>query len=248
MQNTTTGTAPAVAATKPCTCQPPDSLAAARRQFETLARTALKPCERFICRDRDFEDRRQEGLGRCWEWYSRQVASGAVPDTALVAHATRLAMVNRDRSLVGHEHRPRHDVYDRQGRDVELRRLDMFRDHDDDERRHEDTTLGLARLGVRDPTEHLVSGMDLETWLGVLADDDRELMELRAAGFGFKDIGKATGRSTSGAFCRARQLGGELAERAGLRVRVNGRGRLPGSSTTRPHVHQGRAATPKGGA
>jgi len=205
---------------KPCVYPTAETLVSAQRQFDHLARTALKPCERFICRDRNFEDLRQEGLGRAWEWYSRQVASGHTPDTALVVHATRLAMINRDHSLVGHEHRPRRDVYDRQGIDVELRRLDGYEysDDDDDSRREQDRDVGRARLGVRDPSYNILSAMDLESWLGELAHDDREMVELRGAGFGLEEIGKATGHSVAGVFRRTRQLGSELAERAGLDV------------------------------
>jgi len=90
---------------------PAESVASARKRFDYLIRTVLKPCERFICKDHDFEDRRQEGLGRACSGYSRRVALGHEPDIALVVHAARLAMVNRDHSLSGHEHRPRHDVY-----------------------------------------------------------------------------------------------------------------------------------------
>ncbi|MBI4917364.1 MAG: hypothetical protein HY825_16110 [Acidobacteria bacterium] len=192
-------------------------LHAAQEQFAFLARTALKPCERWICRDRDFEDRRQEGLGRCWEWFSQQVAGGHQPDTALTVHACSLAMRSRGRTLVGHEHRPHHDVYDRQGRDLELRRLEPAYDHDDrDDGTAEDPTVGLARLGVRDPTDNVNSALDLESWLDALPTVDRKMVELRGEGYGLAEIAEATGRSVPAVFRRTRHLGHDLALRAGM--------------------------------
>ncbi len=221
MENTMAGPANAGAVMECCVYPTGPALAEAQRQFDQLARTALKPCERWICRDHDFEDRRQEGLGRCWEWFCRQVTAGVAPDTALVVHACRLAMVNRSRTLVGHEHRPRHDVYDRQGLDLELRRLDGVRDHDDDDDRREeqDPALGLARLGVANPEMNLLSAMDLDDWLDSLTPADRELVEMRGAGFGYEEIANGVGRSVAGVFRRLRQLGEQLAPRSGEVIR-----------------------------
>jgi hypothetical protein len=210
------------------------SVAVARQHFDQLARTVLKSCERFICRDRDFEDLRQEGLGRTWEWYSRQVAGGSVPDTALVVHACRLAMVNRGRSLVGHNHRPHRDVFDRQGVDLELRRLDGIPDADDDPPRGHDPTIGFARLGIRDPNDHVISAIDLAAWLDSLASVDREMVEMRGAGHDLVAIGKATGRSTAGVFRRVRSLGVDLAAQAGLDVPLPSRRRRSPSSSGGP--------------
>ncbi|MBN1774741.1 MAG: hypothetical protein JXB32_26015, partial [Deltaproteobacteria bacterium] len=216
MDNAMSGAADTAAEKKSCVYPIGETLTSAQRQFDHLARTALKPCERWICRDADFEDRRQEGLGRCWEWYCKQVIAGTVPDTALIVHACSLAMKNRSRTLVGHEHRPRHDVYDRQGLDLELRRLDGVRNYDDDDDRHEeqDPALGLARPGVANPEMNLLSAMDLDNWLQSLTSADRELMEMRGAGYGYEEIGVAVGKSTTGAFRRARDLGSQLADHA----------------------------------
>ena len=56
------------------------AVGAARQRFEELVRTGVfKPCERFVCRDRDYEDRVQEGLGATWRWYSQEAAVAHVP-------------------------------------------------------------------------------------------------------------------------------------------------------------------------
>jgi hypothetical protein len=210
-------------------------LAAAQQQFDALVRRGVfKPCERFVCRDRDYEERVQEGLGLTWTWYRQQVAAGTVPDVALVVFAARRAMVNRGRTVVGHEHRWHDDVYDRQGIEVALLRLDGVHDHDDDDdQREQDPSLGLARLGVSNPETNWLSAMDLDTWLGELAAEDREMVELRGAGFGLADIGRATRRSVAGVFRRTRQLGHDLAERAGIELEQgSGTRRAPPSAIT----------------
>ena len=205
------------------TCISDDLLVAAQREFEALVRTGVfRACERAVCYAPDREDRVQEGLAFCWEWYLGQVVLGRQPDTALAVHAARLRTIDRSRRFAGRDRsRWREDVFEAQGRAVELRRLDAIHDgnrDDDDDRRDEDAAVGLARPGIRDPSTNLLSAIDLGAWLEMLASADRDLMELRGAGYGFEEIGKAIGRSTVGAFRRARQLGSELAERAEVTV------------------------------
>jgi hypothetical protein len=199
-----------------------ETLAAAQQKFETMIRAGVfRPVERFVCRDADREDRIAEGLAFGWRWYSQQVALGNDPDVALAVHVVRLRTVDRSRRfLSGDRARWRDDVYQQQGRRIELRRLDAVpdRDDDDDDRHDQDPAVGLARMGVADPTTNVLSAIDLGDWLGTLADSDRELLKMRAAGFGLAEIGRVTGRSTVGAFRRTRLLGFELAERAGVEI------------------------------
>jgi hypothetical protein len=216
------------------------ALAAAQRGFSELyQRGVFKPCERFVCCDRDSEDRVQEGLAFCWEWYRGKTLLGQQPDTALAVHAARLRMVDRSRRFASRDRsRWGEDAYERQGRGIELRRLDEVRDDDEDDERREDPSLGLARLGVNNPESNVVSALDLASWCDTLASADRELLAMRAAGHGLEEIGKATGRSVANVFRRARQLGFELADRAdldpdGCRGR-SGRGRANDDRRVRP--------------
>lgn len=200
-----------------------DVLAVAQERFEDLIRCgALKAAERFVAYAPDREDRIGEGLAHAWRWYRDQFLQGRVPDLALVRHVVNLRTADRRRRFVsGDRSRWQDDVYNRQGRDIELRRLDTVFDDDGDERR-EDRSLGLARLGVQDPTTNLVSEMDLTRWLETLPTTDREMVELRGAGFALGEIGRATGRSVAGVHRRVRQLGEQLALRAGVSVRMDG--------------------------
>ena len=197
-----------------------ESLAAAQEKFENMVKAGVfRPVERFVCRDADREDRIAEGIAFGWRWYSQQVALGNEPDVALAVHVVRLRTVDRSRRFSSGDHaRWRDDIYQQQGRAIELRRLDEVRDEDEEDHREEDGQVRFARPGVRDLSDHLASAIDLTTWADTLPSADRELLDLRWQGHGFEEIGKTIGRSTVGAFRRARQLGLELAERAEVKV------------------------------
>lgn len=199
------------------------ALVAAQERFEALVRRGVfRPCERFVCRDADREDRVAEGIAAAWEWYAREAARGHEPDVALAVHVVRLRTVDRSRRFVrGDGTRWGVDVYVQQQRGgLELRRLDGVHDHDDedDERHEDDPSLGLARFGVNNPEANWLSAMDLEAWLDALPSTDCEMVVMRGAGFELKEIADVTGRSVAGVFRRVRQLGRELADRAGIDV------------------------------
>ncbi len=196
-----------------------DALAVAQESFDALVRRgALKAAERFVAYAADREDRIAEGLAHAWAWYRNQFLEGHVPDLALVRHVVNLRTADRSRRFVaGDRTRWRSDVYEAQGRDIELRRLDSVLDDDgDDDERHEDPSLGLARPGVRDPSDNVISELDLASWLEALPATDREMLELRGAGYGLAEIAKVSNRSVARVFRRTRQLGEQLALRAGV--------------------------------
>ncbi|MBI5488782.1 MAG: hypothetical protein HY905_15715 [Deltaproteobacteria bacterium] len=194
---------------------------AARDQFESIVRSgALRVCERAVYYSNDCDDRVQEGLAQCWAWFRQQAMLGHTPDVALVVHVAKLRTKDRGRRFVsGDGTRWGEDVYIQQERGVDLRRLDGVPDHDDDDERHEDRSLGLARPGIASPEANVLSAMDLGAWFATLSATDGDMLELRYEGFGLEEVGKATGRSTVGVFRRCRRLGVELAERAGISLR-----------------------------
>jgi DNA-directed RNA polymerase specialized sigma24 family protein len=198
-------------------------IAAARKRFDDIIRSgALRVCERTVHYSYDREDRVQEGLASAWRWYAKQAQLGNTPDTALVVHACRLRTVDRGRRFVcGDRARWSADVFVQQERGLELRRLDGVHDHDDDGEHHEeDPSLGIARLGIANPETNIASALDLSSWLNTLASTDREMVAMRGAGFKLEEISKTTGRSVAGVFRRTRQLGLDLAQRAGIEVQA----------------------------
>jgi len=206
------------------------SLDDARRRFDALVRRGVfRPVERFVCRDRDADDRMAEGIGACWAWYAREAALGHEPDVALCVHVVRLRALDRSRSVVPRGRRPALDAYDAAGRPscrVEMRRLDEVRDDDEDQERREDPSLGIARIGVANPEPNIASALDLSSWLDALASADRQMIEMRGAGFKLAEISKTTGRSVASVFRTTRRLGLDLAERAGVEVLTLGGGRF----------------------
>ena len=197
------------------------AISAARERFEDIVRSgALRVCERGVYYAHDREDRVQEGLAAAWQWFSQQAALGRTPDTALVVHVCRLRTKDRGRRFVsGDGTRWGEDVYVGQERGLELRRLGGVHEHDDDDDRHEeDPSLGLAHLGVLDPSTNIISALDLVAWADTLPVDDRKMLKMRYEGHDLAEVGKVVGRSVAGVFRRTRELGVELAERADVDV------------------------------
>ena len=213
------------------------AISAVRERFEDIVRSgALRVCERAVHYSTDRDDRVQEGLAFAWQWFSQQAMLGHTPDTALLVHACKLRTKDRGRRFVcGDRSRWQNDVYNRQGRGTELRRLDGvadLRDDDDQDRHEEDPSLGLARMGINNPERNLLSAMDLVAWTDTLSPSDQRMLEMRYQGHGLDEVGKVAGRSVAGVFRRCRQLGLELAERAGVEIFPTRRGRPRCSSTT----------------
>ncbi len=215
MENSLAGTAATVTGKVWSPCRQTDHLSAARQRFEEMVRAGtFKPAVRYVAGAHDREDRVAEGLAHAWRWYRHQALQGHVPETALVRHVIALRTKDRRRRFVsGDLTRWREDVYERQGTDIQLRRIDEVSDDDERERR-EDRCVGLARPGATNPTTNIVSGIDLDSWLDDLGTDDRKAVTMRGEGYSLGEIGKATGRSAATVCRRVRALGGELATRA----------------------------------
>jgi hypothetical protein len=202
--------------------------ARARRDFEALIRRGVfKPVERFVCRDLDYEERVQEGLGLTYRWYEQQVRLGKTPDVALAVHACRMRTVDRSHRLdSGDRRRWTSDVYHRQGRGgVELRRIQQVDVEDD--LVEQDEPVGLAEAGCQDPRQKLDSALDLDAWLQQLPARDRTLLGMRQAGYGLVEIGKRLRTTSSTVWKHAQDLGHELAGRAEVTIRTKRRRRLP---------------------
>jgi len=200
----------------------------ARGRFQAIvASGALKACERHVAGAYDSDERIAEGLAMTWDWYRKQIALGRDPELALVRHCCKCRTVDRSHRLDSGDRRHwTSDVYAKQGRNgVELRRLQLV-DLEDD-RVEQDPNLGLAEPGCQDPTEKLDSAIDLEAWLKHLSARDRTLLAMKQAGYGLEEIGRKLKTTSSTAWKHGRELGAELAERAGITIDKQRRQRLP---------------------
>jgi hypothetical protein len=176
---------------------------------DKVARGIFGPAVRRIPEDAR-EDRLADAIAQTWSMFDRYARRGVVLDDAILVHSCRQRAhdLGRHFVLAGDARRAR-DVYNPtnylNGR-VELWRIDDA-DEDDDQ-----WLLGLATEMSMDPTEALVSAIDLRNWLGELDDADVAVLAMRLAGHTLGDIGDVTGASVSGAFARCRRLGQRLRE------------------------------------
>jgi hypothetical protein len=166
------------------------------------------------------EDRLAEGIGMAFEQYLARAAEGRVMPDALLVQACHMRAVDLSRRLAGAGGaQPKRDVMDernfKEGR-VEVLRLDGLLGDDEDE----GVVLRLTDVEIGNPARWLVSAIDLETWLSHLSAGDQLLLRLRRAGHTLDEIAKTTARSITAVLQRLRELGRELAERAGVELEV----------------------------
>jgi hypothetical protein len=164
------------------------------------------------------EDRLAEGIGMAFEQYVIRAAEGRSMPDALLVRACHMRAMDLGRRLAGADGaQPKKDVYDernfKEGH-VELLRLDgVYEDGDGP------AFIGFGEPEVPNPARRLASAVDLERWVAGLGDQDRLMLALRQGGHTLTEIGTTLGRSTSLVFGRLRELGRQLAERAGLESR-----------------------------
>jgi len=159
------------------------------------------------------EDRLAEATAMTWEMYTRYVNRGVLLDDAILVHSARQRAHDLRRQFVPADgcHRAR-DTYDKrnylEGR-VELYRINDV-DEDDDQ-----WLLGCATYLAMDPTETIVSALDLRRWLANLDDPDVIMLGMRCAGCTLESIADEVGLSVSSVFSKLKRLGTELRERIG---------------------------------
>ena len=186
---------------------------------DKVARGIFNPVARHLREDL-VEDRLAEGIGMAFEQYANRAARGEVMNDAVLVLACHMRAIDMGRRLAGaYGGQPKRDVYDERNYKngaVEVLRLDgLLEDHDD-----EGTALGIAEADVANPARRLVSAIDLEAWLSSLPAEDRLLLALRQAGHKLEEIAEVTGGRASPICQRLRELGRELAERAGIELHL----------------------------
>lgn len=204
--------------------------AEARAQYgEKVERGIFKPVARLL--HVEPEDRMQEGLGLGYEQYvNKAEKTGEFMDDPLCVHVVKLRATDFSRHLVRGGQKKRDALDQRnyiEGRVAEVLRLDGLPDQDDEEFDGEGdrVLVGMAVALSANPVSKIVSAIDLEEWLDQLDAQDRELLELRSQGFTLAEIAGMLDWHISDACSRCRQLGRELAARAGLPINPVRRGR-----------------------
>jgi DNA-directed RNA polymerase specialized sigma24 family protein len=190
-----------------------------KREFAAkVARGMFSPVARHLRTD-IAEDRLAEGIAMAFELYANSVAKGEPLPDALLVHACHLRAIDLSRKVAGAGGgHPKRDVFDPRnytdGR-VELLSLDAGLEDLEGQ-----STLGYAEPCIPSPARRYASAVDLESWLSSLPTDDRLLLALRQAGHTLTEISTATGRSITAVRVHLLALGRELAERAGVEIKI----------------------------
>jgi DNA-directed RNA polymerase specialized sigma24 family protein len=152
--------------------------------------------------------------------YERYASRGELLEDAILVHSCRLRATDPSRHFVPCEgYQRKRDVLDPRNYlegTVEVLHFGEVVDEVDGAPVH----IGFAELDSTNPTKQIVSAISLEEWLETLAPRDRELIELRAAGYDLEESAERLGWSATAVCRRVKQLGEELAEHAGMQSRV----------------------------
>jgi DNA-directed RNA polymerase specialized sigma24 family protein len=196
------------------------------RAFDAKVRLGIfAPVVRFLTNSTTAEDRLQDAICQTWAMYHRYATEkGKVLDDGILVHSCRQRAVDLDRHFVPTNgvwrSRQSQDVFDprafRDGK-AEVRRIDGI-DEDGGAEGDRGLHVGYAEALASSPARKIRSAIDLESWIGTLTHRDRYIMEARMAGFTLEQIASDLDVSTSNIFARARELGLELAARAGVRI------------------------------
>lgn len=180
----------------------------------------FNPVARYLTNLATAEDQLQDAICQTWMMYRRYAdEKGVILDDALLVKKCRWVASDLDRRFVGKNGATcrNKDVYDprcyRDGH-VMVYRLDGI----DAESGESDRALeiGLAEAMAASPERKLNSAMDLEEWVGELSHRDRGLMEMKMAGYPTSRVASELDQTYYSVRKRERELGFELAGRAGV--------------------------------
>ena len=189
---------------------------------DKVRRGIFKPIARYVTKHADAEDRVQDAVCQTWAMYRRYATDkGVVLDDALLVKKASWVVTDLQRRFVGKDGATCRcqDVHSQaayRAGNVELLRLDCI----DDDSAEEDRgiSFGYAEAEAGNPTHKLNSALDLESWLGGLTHMDRTLMERKMAGFSTTQTAFDLDLPYNVAYHKEKQLGLELAARAGVRI------------------------------
>jgi hypothetical protein len=202
-----------------------------RHHFDALVRRgAFKPILRFLPAGEVGAELLQDAVAQTWGMFRRYaLEKGKVVPDAILVFSCRQRAIDPNRSFVPADGVQRlRDAYDwrnfASGR-VVIHRLDLRNvdQHIEDAGEGDRELIGLAAALNSNPTRNVHSALDLESWLDQLHEDDRAMLEARAAGFTLEETAADRGLSISTVHSRTKQLGEQLAARAGVALRGRAR-------------------------
>jgi hypothetical protein len=187
-----------------------------RHEFEKKIRRGIfNPVARHLPEEVR-EDRLQDAICQVWEMYARYAERGELLDDAILVHACRQRATDPSRYFVHCDgYKRKKDVLDPRNYMEGQVEVLHFGDVVDDVA-EAPGHLGFAELDSANPTRRIISAISLNEWLETLAPRDRELIELRSAGYDLDESAEKLGMNRFAVCKRVKALGEFLAEHAGM--------------------------------
>ena len=192
-------------------------------QFEQKVRDGMfRPVARFLTNIPAAEDRLQDAVCQVW-WMYRcyAIERGVILDDAILVRKCRWHACDLARQFVpGGRRRRSQDVLDprayRDGK-VQVLRIDGALD-DQSAEGDRPLQVGLAEEMAASPERKMNSAIDLQQWVGDLVFRDQALLERKMEGFETTQIAHELGTPYGVTYRREKELGQELAQRAGVLI------------------------------
>ena len=201
------------------------------QQFEEkVQRGIFNPVRRHIKIEHEEDDRWQDAVAQTWKMYSRYATEkNTILSDAILVHSCRQRATDLNRRFVGTQggHCTNQDVMDpRAFRDGLVRVYRLGGIHDDEQADGTDRSIevSLAESMAEDPEEKWNSAIDLERWVGDQTFQDRGILTSKMEGKTTKEIAHETHLPYLVAWRKEKELGHELADRAGVHIRTGKRG------------------------
>ena len=191
-----------------------------------VRRKIFHPVKRHLKIEHEAEDRWQDAVAQVWAMFSRYAVRGEILDDALLVHACRLRATDMDRRFVGTlgAHRTNQDVLDpRCYRDGHVHVYRLGGIHDAEQAGETDRAMevSLAETAAEDPELRWNSAIDLESWIGNQTFQDQGLLSGKMEGKTTKEVAHESRLPYMVAWRKTRDLGHELADRAGVEIRTS---------------------------
>jgi len=193
---------------------------------DKVQRGIFNPVRRHIMIEHEAEDCWQDAVAQTWTMFSRYVAEkDIVLSDAILVHSCRQRATDLGRRFVGTlgAHNTNQDVMDaRAYRDGLVRVYRLGGIHDDETGDETDRTLeiGLAESLTVAPEDQWISAIDLETWVGDQTFQDQGILAGKMEGKSTKQVAHETRLPYLVTWRKARELGHELADRAGVKIKT----------------------------
>ena len=197
------------------------------RQFEDkMRRKIFHPVKRFIKIEHEAEDRWQDAVAQTWAMYSRYAREkNTILEDAILVHSCRQRATDLGRRLVGTlgAHCTNQDVMDaRAYRDGLVKVYKLNGTHDDEQIDETDRAIevSLAESLTVAPEDQWISAIDLEAWVGDQCFQDQGILSGKMQGKSTKEVAHETHLPYLVAWRKEKELGHELADRAGVKIKT----------------------------